>query len=988
MSEILKDANQEQLQAITYGDGPLLIVAGAGTGKTKVISSRIAWLIEEAKAKSEEILALTFTEKSAAEMQERVEKQLPLGYVDLWISTFHSFCDKILKRHAIDIGLPSDYRLLDQTQAWLLVKKNLDKFNLDYYQPVGNPTKFIHALINHFSRCKDEVIFPKNYLKYAEDLRLDTDSCEFIKTRKVDDIEVEEKSQLVKQEISRVAEIAAAYQVYQQLLIDNNALDFGDLINYCLELFRKRPLILAQYQKQFKYILVDEFQDTNFAQYELIKILAAPKNNLTVVGDDDQSIYKFRGASITNIMKFMEDYIDAKQIILIKNYRSSQEILDKAYEFIQKNNPDRLEVKLKIDKKLESQVDQPGKIEFSHYANYEQEAQGVIKAIKDLKDADKSCEYKDFAILVRANDSANIFISLLEKAGIPYQFIALKGLYHKTIILDVVNYFRLLDDYHENSATFRILNSRFLDIDALELAKISYYAKMKTWSLFEVLKQIELVSDLSAETKTKLNNLFVQIKKHTLAAKKTKTSQVFISFINDSGYLNFLQKLPDGQKAEEYGYLNQFMEKIQKFEETDPDGTISDFIELINLELEAGDNGALKFNPESGPELVKVMTVHSAKGLEFKYVFLVNLVDRKFPCDDRHEPISIPSALICENLPEGDFHLAEERRLFYVGMTRAKHGLFFTSANDYGGARQKKLSRFLLELNYEKPSEPLSFNIEKNFFVPTQKVVNAKYAPLVRYSFSSLSTYETCPYKFYLGYVMRVPVGKKSALVFGEIIHDTLREFAELKTKLNQQQQESLFQGDNHKSMESLNFKDLLKLYEKNWRDGFFENDKQKNRYFENGKIALKNFYEDYTKTNEKIHLLEQPFVIALNEEKISGRIDRIDLIDDGVEIIDYKTGQAPKKQLATKNKRQLILYQWAAQEKNILNLKPQKLTYFYLEANKKIHINVKDENVEKLKKHFEQLIEKIKNQEFLATPNQATCQFCDYRGICEYRKI
>jgi DNA helicase-2/ATP-dependent DNA helicase PcrA len=288
-------------------------------------------------------------------MQERADLLLPMGYVDTWISTFHSFCERILKNHALDIGLSNDFKLLDDVGQWVLVLKNFEKFTLDYYRPLGSPNRFISALLKHFSRCKDELIAPEDYLKYSEELKLSADNPDGVKHRR----EKPENRKTGKPESDlsdssetlRIQEVANAYHVYQKLLLDNNFLDFGDLINYTLELFQKRPNILKFYQNKFKFLMVDEFQDTNFAQYQLVKLLAGAAQNLTVVGDDDQSIYKFRGASVSNILKFKEDYKGTKQITLVENYRSAQNILDLAYNFIQANNPDRLEVKLKIDKR-------------------------------------------------------------------------------------------------------------------------------------------------------------------------------------------------------------------------------------------------------------------------------------------------------------------------------------------------------------------------------------------------------------------------------------------------------------------------------------------------------------------------------------------------------------------------------------------------------------------------------------------------------------
>ncbi|MFA5770938.1 MAG: UvrD-helicase domain-containing protein, partial [Patescibacteria group bacterium] len=273
MLDLLTKLNKAQKTAVTHDNGPLLIVAGAGTGKTTVLINRLAYLIAEKKASTEEILLLTFTEKAAGEMEERADKILPYGYVDLWINTFHGFCERILRDHALEIGLNPNFKLLSATDQWVLIKKNLDDFNLDYYKPLGNPTKFISEILKHFSRLKDENINTAEYLRCADE-------------KTVSDTH-EDGDEL---EISRVKELAGAYKTYNQLLLENNYFDFGDLIVYTIKLFKDRPNILKYYRQKFKYIMVDEFQDTNLAQYELVKMLAAPDNNLVVVGDDDQCL--------------------------------------------------------------------------------------------------------------------------------------------------------------------------------------------------------------------------------------------------------------------------------------------------------------------------------------------------------------------------------------------------------------------------------------------------------------------------------------------------------------------------------------------------------------------------------------------------------------------------------------------------------------------------------------------------------------------------
>src|SRR3990167_5183327 len=434
-SETLKGLNKQQEKAVTFGPptggGPLLIIAGAGTGKTTVLTRRIVYLIEKGLAKPEEILALTFTEKAATEMQERADQLMPLGYADIDISTFHAFGQKILQDHALDIGLPGDFKVLTETQAFILLKKHIHEIDLNYYRPIGNPNKFIHTLLKHFSKAKGEEITPHQYLKYAQGLQLNTDSTNKGKKKKKVEIEGEPDQD----DYKRISEVANAYHFYQKLLLDNQYLDFGDLINYSLNLLRERPKVLELLRNKYKYVLVDEFQDTDLSQYELVKLLAHPENNITVVGDDDQSIYKFRGASVSNILKFKEDYPKASEVTLTQNYRSTQNILDLAYDFIKLNNPERLESKLNIDKKLKSCLKDKGLIEVIHAGSGYEEARRVTDKIIELTEKDK-LTFNDFAILARANDHSEAFIAELSRRNIPYIFVANRGLSKNPLILD------------------------------------------------------------------------------------------------------------------------------------------------------------------------------------------------------------------------------------------------------------------------------------------------------------------------------------------------------------------------------------------------------------------------------------------------------------------------------------------------------------------------------------------------------------------------
>ncbi|MBU1131957.1 ATP-dependent helicase [Patescibacteria group bacterium] len=980
---LFSESNKEQLQAITHGDGPQLIVAGAGTGKTRVITARIAWLILEKNLNVDQLLALTFTEKASEEMEDRVLQMLPYGYVDLWISTFHSFCDKLLKRHALDIGLPNNYKLLDGTATWLLVRKNLEKFNLDYYRPASNPAKFIHALLRHFSRCKDEGIYPEDYLQYAEEIKLNNDATEFVKKLDLSGFSVGERKELMKSEIMRVEEIANAFHIYQRLLLENESLDFADLINYSIKLFRERPLILEKYRQQFKQILVDEFQDTNFVQYELIKMLAAPKNNITVVGDDDQSIYKFRGASITNIMKFMEDFPAADKVVLVENYRSHQEVLDTSYNFIRRNNPNRLEVKLGIDKKLKS-ISSGAEVSHLHCRTAEDEAETVVKKILNLAE-EKKTSWSDFAILVRANDSANIFINCLEKAGIPYQFAAMRGLYCKPIVIDLINYLKLLDNYHESAAVFRILSLTHLKIDAEDIVKLVHYAKKKSMVLYDAMQMISAVQGINPENIQRVNKLLAQISKDSQLLKTKKPTEILMSFLYGSGYLEYLKQKDDRASHDDFNYLQQFFKKAQTMESNTPGARVSDLLDLIKMEQEAGETGQLAFDASVGPDMVRILTIHSAKGLEFDYVFIVNLVDRKFPTDERREPIEIPVALLKEKLPEGDFHLEEERRLFYVAMTRAKKGLYFTSAEDYGGARAKKLSRFLHELGYSAPEKAVKKDDGEIMVAPEVVLKKIKYELPKKFSFSQMQTYENCPLQYKFANILKIPTFGSPHFSFGTAIHSTLQKFLEEVLRNSNSIQPDLFGAPENSNQTELSLKRLFEIYDENWNDDWYEDKKQKEEYYEKGKLLLKNFYGNFMAEKPVVKNLEQIFHLHIGDYLFSGRIDRIDEMGDNAEIIDYKTGKTKDDKLSTEDRRQLLFYQIAAEEALKLNL--EKLSYYYLEGDKKVSFIGKEKDKIKLKEKFLENIENIRAQKFDPNPNPFLCPYCAYKEICEFRK-
>ena len=963
--EIMQKLNSRQQEAVTHEAGPLLIVAGAGTGKTTVLINRLAHLVLDKGLSTEEILLLTFTEKSAGELEARADTLLPYGYVDLWIHTFHGFCERILREHALDIGLAADFKLLSATEQWILIKRNLNRFNLDYYKPLGNPTKFISELLRHFSRLKDEDVSALDYLETA--------------AKNIDEDELE---------VKRLKELAGAYKTYNELLLENNFLDFGDLIVFTLKLFRTRTNILNVYQKQFKHIMVDEFQDTNWAQYELVKMLALPGNNLTVVGDDDQSIYKFRGASISNIMQFKDDYKNAKELVLIDNYRSRQEILDYSYEFIKHNNPNRLEEKLHIDKQLKSganfETKETSAVRYLQFNRGEEEVSFVASQISDLYEQKKG-EWLDFAILVRANDTADAYVKELTRLGIPNQFVSLKGLYFKEIILDCLAYLRLLDNYHESSALFRVLNMPNFKVSHLDIITINKFAKHKVWSLFEGLKNISAIPNVSEKGRVSIDKLLELLDKHSKLVADSEPSKIFLRFAYDSG---LVASYDFDRDQEIFSYLNQFYQKIKKFEDTLPASRLSDFMQLMDLELEAGEVGALRLD-FSDNDTVKIMTVHAAKGLEFKYVFLVNIVDKKFPTISRSEKIGIPDNLVKEKIVNSkDAHIEEERRLFYVAITRAKEELFITGAKDYGGVREKKPSAFISEMGLDV----FEVGADENFSNKLELVRDLerldqkdpeKSEKLVlpdKFSFSQLAAFSTCPLQYKFAFVLKIPAPTdKASLIFGRVLHNVLHDFLEPLEAISATQ-DSLF-GRPKIKLDEVN---LLDLYEARWQADGYNNKEERDKYYQKGKTILKTFWTNLSSEDfPEILFLEKNFTFKIGDGIIKGAIDRVDrLVDGTLEIIDYKTGN-PKEKLEYSDKRQLILYKIFLEE--FLKIKVSKLSYYYLEGTYKTSFEAKDKDVEKLRQEVLTEITEIKKGNFPPNPTEL-CKYCDFRDICQWR--
>ena len=960
--------NAEQKKAVTHGAGPLLIIAGAGTGKTTVITKRIEHLILEEKISTANILALTFTEKAAQEMVTRVDEILPYGYTDMWIETFHAFCDRILRAEAIHIGLNPRYNLMTEAEALLFLRKRIFDFELDYFRPLGNPTKFLQGMLGHFSRLKDDDITPEQYLTYAEKLS---------------------KTETEPEEIKKTLELAKSFKLYESMKAKEGVMDFSDLISNTLLLFRKRPNVLKQYQKLFQYVLVDEFQDTNFAQNEMAMLLAGEKQNITVVGDDDQSIYRWRGAAIANMMQFRAHFKNTTIVTLTKNYRCTQNILDGAYQLIQYNNPDRLEIKEKIDKKLSSMREIKGEpIEFLFTSRVEEEAELVAKKIKEeVKKTNRP--YNEFAILIRANDHSIPFQRALDRAHIPFQFLGPGRLFQQEEIKDLIAYLHTLVNFEDTSSLYRVLTMPIFDLQPRDVASLLNSTKRNNYTLFEAMEQVE-DSMLTRDGKEKVTRIITMIKKHLKMLPRETGGQILYYFFEESGLLGHYLDPRSVRTEKEAENIAKFFEKLKSFAANRDDASVFAVVDWLDLAMELGESPLAAEIDWTRNNAVNILTIHSSKGLEFPFVFVVNLVTQRFPSRDRKEQIPVPQDIIRETLPEKEGNIGEERRLFYVAITRAKDKLYLTASRFYSEAkRERKISPFVSETLSENilqqfvkkqavqdPGQQLSlldvFNAtlaEQEKKPPEEKPVG--YVPSY-VSYSQLQTFQVCPLHYKLRYILNVPTAPTSALSYGISVHSTLRDFVQL-VKDGQEARPNM----------------MPNILKDNWIPLGYAGKSHAEQAQKQAGVMLTDFATKYLEEKPNTLAIELPFNFWLkNTLKVGGRIDRIDTLPDGrVEIIDYKTGPNVPTEKKVREDFQLSFYALAATEVHdtILNKKPEEivLTFHYLEADKKLSTTRTADELQVAKDKILKLVEDISTSDFHCSGGRL-CQDCEYKMVCQ----
>ena len=635
MEEILKGLNDKQYEAVINTEGPCLVIAGAGSGKTKVLTHKIAYLMQEKNVLPWNILAITFTNKAANEMKERIEKLVGDAVKDMWIGTFHSICVRILRKFIDRIGFDSSFIIFDASDQRTLVKQCLKDLQLD--EKIFSD----RSVISEISNAKNDMLEPDAYAAQV--------NGEFRKIK-----------------------IAEIYELYQKRLKENNAIDFDDIINYTIKILNQNEDILDYYSNKFKYVLVDEYQDTNKSQFTLVKMLASKNGNITVVGDNDQGIYSFRGADISNILNFEKDFPGTKIIKLEQNYRCTGNILNVANAIIKNNE-------VKYDKKLWTENEE-GKLPkvFSADNEYD-EGRYIVEQIEHLK-REEYYKYSDFAVLYRMNTQSRAIEDILRREDIPYKIIGGLKFYERKEIKDIISYLRLVQNTADNLSLNRIINEPKRGIGKTSLDNIAQVAEQNGVSMYDVIKNAEQYG----LNRVYLNSReFISCMEEIISKKDSlKISELIKMILKNTGYTRALENENTVEAENRIANLDEFLTVAIEFEEENAENSLSDFLEGITLSSDID-------NMEEEEESVTLMTLHSAKGLEFPVVFLVGMEEGIFP---GYKSIGEQK------------ELEEERRLCYVGVTRAKENLYLTNSKQrttFGSTTHNPPSRFLQEIPKE-----------------------------------------------------------------------------------------------------------------------------------------------------------------------------------------------------------------------------------------------------------------------------------------------
>src|SRR5437016_2270221 len=964
--------NEAQRRAITHGEGPLLVIAGAGTGKTRVITERIRHLLQSDESLSgENILGLTFTKKAAGEMKARVVKATGGRGKAVTLATFHSFCETLLTE------ADPQRVMLDQFDHWILLRRNLRRLRLDKYRRLADPGQFLNDFVEFFSRCQDELVSGEDYQQYAAGLaaRLEAER------ETLDEDTLAERLETV----ALQQELARAYRDSEDLLRGKKRVSFGSLITGAVGLLERDRELRETLQKKYRYILVDEFQDTNIAQLRLLELLAAPARNIVAVGDNDQAIYRFRGASFASFKLFLERFAGWKEgedstpfrVTLTENYRSTPNILRVAMQVIGQNT-----VSADFPKKVLSPNKPEGeKIRIVELATPEEESRWVAAELQRLHGAGR--RWKDFAVLYRQHAHRDHLVEELSRRKIPFVIANLSILEHP-VVKDMLAYLRLIAARYDDIACARVLGAPAWHLEAMDLMRLAERARKDKKAIYDILQlpQGQLAFDQRHAALGQLVE-FVSSQRKTL---KCCTAREIL------GSLTEWLEIPERAKEHDRKYVKRLAEFMKEWEPKSETRGLAEFIEYLDYYAQAG--GAVSLEEDAPPDAVQLMTVHAAKGLEFPQVFLLRVNNRAFPATERSRVFEFPVDLMKEGCPAEQFHIQEERRLFYVALTRAEERLTITTVTEKKGKVPVFIEDILMEPAIKRldvrqmmpklpPAEveqraPDEHREDVQLFPAAAEPAKifsriADWAeefhppspePLTL-SPSALSGYRTCPQRYLFGYLWSLREGPKAAMTFGAVIHTTIKRFV-----------------DQLRKGVKLSFDEVQGIFETEWNSKGFEDQYQEEEYKKDGLEQLRAFHTGMIAELPQAVGQEKAFELPLdNDVIIKGRIDQINSLgnEPDVEIVDYKTGR-PKKDADAKKDLQLSLYALAVKEN--LELNPVLLVFHYLQDNRRQETTRDAKQLDEAQKVVQEAAADIRAGQFRAKRG-FICRNCAYRPIC-----
>ena len=887
--------NAAQQQAVKIIDGPVLVVAGAGTGKTRVIVERILHLIETGVSPTK-ILALTFTEKAAGEMQDRVNVARGTVSLDTTIATYNGFGNDFLNDYGAEWGL-GRLRLLGETGQLVFLREHFDEFELDYFAPISNPDGQLERLAQYLSLLKQQLVQPETYLAYANKLPATDDA--------------ERLDKLKHQELARL------YDTYLKLCREHQVIDYDDQLYLTIELLKARPNVLRELQERYQYILVDEFQDTNPMQSALVQMLAGNSQNVMVVGDDDQSIYGWRGATLANILDFRQHYTKATEITLIENYRSTQSILDAAYRLIQHNNPDRLEVINNLDKHLHAQTDDGPRPAALHFATLDAELTWVAEDI--TRRLASGQEASSIAVLARRRQGVERAHEFLELHDVPHTISGLSNdMYAQPAVRQLIEALRTINDPNDDMALFHTLSGPLFTLPQGTLAEITAGARKEHTPL-------RIAVELSSAEEFK--NALAQIELWRSSSRDLTVGDLAYAIITDSGWK---QKLYDQAETDPELYvqaqaLSQFFTTLKEFERIAGVPSVQNYFVSLPA-LQAGGSDFEDASLDISDSQVNVLSVHRAKGLEWDTVYIVDCTEGSFPLQNRGGQLAVPDALKASR-SRADEHMSEERRLMYVAATRARHELILTYASKHGNGAPRRPSRFVAELLIDpaKDMAQLTDQTSLELFAPKTTETAAQLPSALQtdglfvLSVSQIASWLDCPQDFYYKYVLGMPLPANPNAAYGTAIHAVIEQIHEGRRK------------GRPPTLEEVTARVQSELPLSGYTSA-----RSRDRAHAQAEKSVQAIYTRFMHDPLPMHT-EQSFgtVVPDLPLKIVGRIDAVYAHPNGIEIRDYKTStsvQTPEqaKSRATSS-TQLTLYALAWKLQN--DEMPALLTLDFVET-------------------------------------------------------